>query len=62
MTILFNIALESIVRKTVRLLDSVGIKVGNNQLLLMAAYADNIILIVENKGDYNKLMKKGERI
>jgi len=56
----FNIALESIMRET--LSDLAGIRMENNQELVVATYADDVIIIAENEEDLKrttcKLMEK----
>lgn len=60
---IFNIALESVMRKTQS--DVTGIRMGNHQELAVAAYAA-VIIMDENEDDLKritwKLMEKSEKI
>lgn len=61
---LFNIALESAMRET---LDrATGIKIGNDQQLVVAGYADDVIIMAESEEDLkrttSKLIEEGEKI
>ncbi|KAL4148913.1 hypothetical protein QTP88_003052 [Uroleucon formosanum] len=48
---LFNIALESAIRETLG--GATGIKIGNDQQLVVAGYADNVIIMAEIGDDIN---------
>lgn len=60
----FNIALESAMRGT--LIGATGIKIKNDQQLVVAGYADDIIIMAENEEDLkrttSKLIEEGEKI
>lgn len=61
---LFNIALESAMRETLD--GAMEIKMGNNQQLVVAVYADDVIIMAENEEDLkrttSKLIKEGKKI
>jgi len=61
---LFNIALESAMRETLD--GATGIKMGNDQQLIMAGYADDVIIMAQSKEDLkrttSKLIEEGEKI
>ncbi|KAE9522623.1 hypothetical protein AGLY_016986 [Aphis glycines] len=61
---LFNIALESVIRKV--LIQAKGIKMNNNNELTVVAYADDIVLIAESEDDLRNttsiLLNEGKEI
>ncbi|KAL4100980.1 hypothetical protein QTP88_021001 [Uroleucon formosanum] len=62
--ILFNIALESVVREVLD--DATGLRIGEGHQITLAAYADDIIIIEETKEDLKRLaenlISKGKEI
>lgn len=56
--IILNIALESVVRKILK--DNIGLKIGE-QNMVIAAYADNLIIMGETKNQVRSTGKKTNR-
>jgi len=61
---LFNIELESAMRET--LAGATGIKMGNDQQLVVAGYADDVIMMAECEEDLkrttSKLIEEGGKL
>ena len=61
---LFNLALESVVRDT--LVTASGIKIGIDKQLILAAYADDLVIMAENEENLKEttrnLLENGKRI